>query len=215
MSPGADPGPPGERRLLAALRRGDEDAFRGLLDRLGPAMTRAALVVCRDRALAEDVVQEAWLHVVRGLPAFEGRSSLRTWVLAILGNCARRRAAREGRTLPFAAAFPDHGEEAGFMPADHPRWARMWAVPVDAWGGLPEDRLLGREVLARLRAVIDGLPPGLREVIVLRDVEGWSGPEAAAVLGISEDNQRARLHRARTRVRREVGRYLSAEEAPQ
>ncbi len=204
-----------EGRLLDALRRGDEDAFAGLLRRLTPAMTRVSLLYVHSHAVAEEVVQETWLNVVRGLDRFEGRSSLRTWIFTILANCARRRAEREGRSVPFADLGPAGGDRPGgdpFLPADHPRWSRVWRSPNDAWDALPEDRVLGRECLEVVARAIADLPPTLREVITLRDVAGWSATEVAQVLGISEVNQRARLHRARARVRAAVGGYLGTGE---
>lgn len=181
-------------------------------------MTRLAMSYVPSRAVADEVVQEAWLNVVRGLDGFAGRSSLRTWVFAILINCARKRAAREARTRPFADLMDpgeagDGSDPSRFMPADHPRWARMWAVPVDAWGALPEDRLLGRECLSVIGEAIERLSPGVREVVILRDVEGWSSREVAGALGISEANQRVRLHRGRARVRAAVEGYLDQSEA--
>jgi RNA polymerase sigma-70 factor, ECF subfamily len=176
-------------------------------------MTSVAMMYVSSRAVAEEVVQDAWLNVVRGLDGFEGRSSLRTWIFTILANCARKRAAREGRSVPFSAleASPEGREAAEpdqFTPVDHPRWSRIWTSPNDAWDTLPEERLLGRECVGVVRDAIAALPPRLREVMTLRDVAGWSAREVADALGISDENQRVRLHRARARVRSALGGYL-------
>jgi RNA polymerase sigma-70 factor, ECF subfamily len=180
-------------------------------------MTRVAMIYVSSHAVAEEVVQDAWLNVVRGLEGFQGRSSLRTWIFTILANCARRRAEREGRSVPFSALAdaPEAWGEASpepdaFTSADHPRWSRVWARPNDAWDELPEQRLLGRESVGVVREAIAELPQGLREVITLRDVAGWSSREVADALGISDENQRVRLHRARARVRVALEGYLGA-----
>lgn len=147
--------------------------------------------------------------VLRGLERFEGRSSLKTWIFVILANCARKRAERESRSLPFSA-FSAPAEENDepfadpdrFFPADHPRWAGMWASVVPRWEAMPENRALSGETIATLRAAIDSLPPSQQEVIVLRDVEGWSSGEVSQLLGITDVNARVLLHRARSKVRR-------------
>ena len=205
---------PDEDRLVDALRRGDERAFADLMRRYTAPMTSVAMLYVSSHAVAEEVVQDAWISVVRGLDRFEGRSSLRTWIFTILANGARKRAAREGRCVPFsdlpgglepdaAAAEPDP-----FTPAEHPRWSRIWAAPNDAWDALPEERVLGRECVDVVRDAIAALPPRLREVMTLRDVAGWSSREVAEALGITDENQRVRLHRARARVRSALEGYI-------
>ena len=199
---------------MDALRGGDEGAFADLLRRYTAPMTSVAMMYVSSHAVAEEVVQDAWLNVVRGLDRFEGRSSLRTWIFTILVNGARKRAAREGRCVPFSALEAGaEGREPPadadpFSPADHPRWSRIWTSPNDAWDTLPEERLLGREGVGVVRDAIAALPPRLREVMTLRDVAGWSSREVADALGISDENQRVRLHRARARVRTALGGYL-------
>jgi RNA polymerase sigma-70 factor (ECF subfamily) len=203
-----------ERRLVEALRAGEEEAFVALIRRHGPAMARVARLWVKSPSVAEEVVQETWLSVLGALERFEGRSSLRTWIFAILVNCARRRAEREGRSIPFAAlgeAGPDEQEVDAdrFLDDGHPRFPSAWAAPVDTWAALPEERLLGREALAVVGEAIAALPPAQREVISLRDVEGWPAEEVCALLGISEGNQRVLLHRARSRVRRAFEAYVN------
>lgn len=209
--------PAQEAALLAALRSGDEAAFVTLVDAHSPAMLRVARVHVRSAAVAEEVVQEAWLAVLRSLDRFEGRSSLRTWLFAVLANCARKRAAREGRSTPFAdlrreLAEPGPDEER-FFPPDHPRWAGAWSTAVRTRDDLPEERLLSAETLAAAREAVRTLPELQRACFALRDVEGWSGPEVARELGISEANQRVLLHRARAKVRLALERHLDGEDA--
>jgi RNA polymerase sigma-70 factor (ECF subfamily) len=199
-----------------ALRGGDEAAFADLMRRYTAPMTSVAMLYVTSHAVAEEVVQDAWMSVVRGLDRFEGRSSLRTWIFTILANCARKRAAREGRCVPFSALpggqepLEPPPEPDPFTPAEHPRWSRIWTTPNDAWDALPEERVLGRECVDAVRDAIADLPPRLREVMTLRDVAGWSSREVAEALGISDENQRVRLHRARARVRSALEGYLGA-----
>ena len=201
---------------MDALRGGDEAAFADLMRRYSAPMTSVAMLYVTSHAVAEEVVQDAWMSVVRGLDRFEGRSSLRTWIFTILANCARKRAAREGRCVPFSALpggqdpLEPPPEPDPFTPAEHPRWSRIWTTPNDAWDALPEERVLGRECVDVVRDAIADLPPRLREVMTLRDVAGWSSREVAEALGISDENQRVRLHRARARVRSAVEGYLGA-----
>jgi len=195
--------------LVDALRAGDEGAFLGLVGKLHSAMIRFARGFVHSDAAAEDVVQDTWAVVLGDIDRFEGRSTLRSWIFGILGNLARTRATRDGRAIPLSALEPDEGEPAvdpgEFWPPSHPRWAGHWAKWPEPW---PEEQLLSREALARVREAIDRLPEGQRAVIQLRDVEGWSSQEVCQALGLSEVNQRVLLHRARSRVRREIARHV-------
>jgi RNA polymerase sigma-70 factor (ECF subfamily) len=200
-----------EREQLAALRAGDERAFAALVDLHGAAMLRVARLSVRDRAAAEEAVQEAWLGVLKGIERFEGRSSLRTWLLRIVANVATTKGVREARSVPFSAL----GDEGPSVPEERfrgpdDRWAGHWATPPQEWGR-PEHELLSAETRARLAAAIDALPEMQRKVLSLRDVEGWDADEVCNVLGLSETNQRVLLHRARTRVRAALDGYLTGE----
>jgi RNA polymerase sigma-70 factor, ECF subfamily len=199
--------------LLARLRRGDEVAFAEVVERLYGPMLRLAMVHVGNRAVAEEVVQDAWVGVLGQLDRFEGRSSLRTWILRIVGNRAKTRAVRERRTLPFSSF--DGLEEPGgpsveperFLPPGGP-WAGHWASPPRSWSDVPEDRLLSRETRAEVELAVELLPPAQRAVITLRDVEGMTAAETCELLGLTEANQRVLLHRARSRVRRALEGYL-------
>lgn len=205
---------PQDLRLVEALRAGDERAFMMLVERCQPAMLRLAMMYVSTRAIAEDVVQEAWLGVLKGLDGFEGRSSLRTWIFRILVNTAKTRGQRESRTVPFSSLWsPDpEGEPAvdpdRFRPAGD-RWPNHWIEGAPAsWEGVPEERLLAGETLDRVRQAIQALPPNQREVIRLRDVLEWTSAEVCNALDITETNQRVLLHRARSKVRRALDGYL-------
>jgi RNA polymerase sigma-70 factor (ECF subfamily) len=202
-----------ERALIAALRRGEDAAFAELIARYGASLLRLARTFVRDRAVAEEVVQETWLAILNGIDRFEGRSSLKTWIFQILSNRAKTRAVRERRSAPFSALVGD-GEDDGavdadrFRPEGH-RWAGHWAAAPGDWSTLPEEHLLGSETLAEVHAAIETLPPRQAQVLVLRDVEGWEPEEVCAALNISDGNQRILLHRARSKVRAALERYLS------
>lgn len=177
-------------------------------------MMRVAAAYVRDRATAEEVVQETWLGVLRGLDKYEGRSSLKTWIFGILINQAKSRAQKEGRAIPFSAlldpAEPAVGPER-FLSADHPKWPRWWDGYPRNWDDILEDRLIARETRAVVDRAIENLPANQRLVIALRDVEGLTAKETCSVLDLSETNQRVLLHRARSRVRRELERYFDEE----
>jgi RNA polymerase sigma-70 factor (ECF subfamily) len=194
--------------VVEALRAGDERAFLDLVGRLHGGLVRFALGFVRSQATAEDVVQEAWVAVVQGIDRFEGRCTLRSWILGIVANVARTRAVGDQRSVPLSALQPDeeHAVDASeFLSETHSRWAGHWARWPDPW---PDQCLLSQETLQQVREAIDRLPEGQRAVIQLRDVEGCSAEEVCEALGLSEVNQRVLLHRARSRVRREIARYL-------
>ncbi len=203
--------------LVAALRRGDETAFMMLVERYQPAMLRIARMYVSTHAVAEDVVQDAWVGVLKGLDGFEGRSSLRTWIFRILVNTAKTRGQREARSLPFSsvwAADPDAESSVDpdrFFPLSHPLSPGAWAEPPVGWESTPEERLLSKEVLTVVSRAIEALPPNQREVIRLRDVLGWPSSDVRNALDISETNQRVLLHRARAKVRRALESYLRPE----
>ena len=203
----------GDAAVVAALRSGDEKAFAELVDRYGPAMLRLARGFVRTQAVAEDVVQEAWLGVLKGLDRFEERSSLKTWIFRIVSNVAKTRGEREGRSVPFSSLGGDDDQDGQtvdpdrFFPPGNAS-AGAWAAPPHPWEDVPEDRLLSRETEQAVAAAIETLPNSQRTVITLRDVDGWSSDEVCNVLGITETNQRVLLHRARAKVRAALERYL-------
>ncbi len=215
----SEPERPDERELIEALRRGDGDAFAKLVDELSPSLLRLATAHVPSRAVAEEVVQDTWLGVIKGIDRFEGRSSLRTWIYRILLNTARSRGVREKRTLPFSS-FRRRAEEGGDEPAVDPdrfqgrrdQQPGGWARPPVEWAS-PEERLAEDETRRILLEAIATLPPRQREVIVMRDIQGLSSEEVRNALDVSETNQRVLLHRARSKVRGALERYFESEEA--
>ena len=201
--------PSPDHALVVRLRAGDEAAFSELVDRYDAQLRRLARTFVRTNALADDVVQETWLAVVRGLDRFEERSSLKTWLFRILVNRARTRAVREARQIPFSSLDP--GDDAGGPSVDPSRFGAdgTWAQPPLRLEAEPETQLLSQELRGRLGEIVDTLPEQQRTVILLRDVAGLDGPEVAEALGISEGNQRVILHRARTHVRTELAEYVA------
>jgi RNA polymerase sigma-70 factor, ECF subfamily len=200
--------------LVEQLRSGNEAAFVSLIDRYASTMLRLAMVYVRARAIAEEVVQETWMAVLEGLNRFEGRSSLKTWLFRILTNCAITRAQREGRSIPFSSLGEidtDHDEHAAdpdqFLPADQ-RWSGNWVSFTSNGQEMPEQSLLSQETRVQLEKAINVLPPSQREIIILRDIEGWTSVETCGFLGISEVNQRVLLHRARSKVRAVLENYF-------
>jgi RNA polymerase sigma-70 factor, ECF subfamily len=199
-----------ETSVVEALRAGDEAAFRSLVREYGPSMLRVARMYVSSRAVAEEVVQEAWLAVLNGIGAFEGRSTLKTWIFRILTNIAKTRGQREGRSVPFSALAGDDQAEPAVDPerflGEDSRWPGHWAAPPRSWG--PEERLLGGEAREVIDGAIAALPPAQALVITMRDVEGFSAEEACNALDVSETNQRVLLHRARSKVRQALEDYL-------
>jgi RNA polymerase sigma-70 factor (ECF subfamily) len=202
-------------RLVESLRQGDELAFATLLEQYHTSLVRLAQVYVSSRAVAEEVAQEAWLGVLQGLDRFEGRSSLKTWIFRILTNRAKTRGQREARSIPFSdleGADPGDNEpsvdSARFRPADDPDWPGHWVSNPHDWAEIPESRFLSQETRVHILTAIETLPPNQREVVMLRDVEGWSSAEVCELLGLSEANQRVLLHRARSKVRQALEEYF-------
>jgi RNA polymerase sigma-70 factor (ECF subfamily) len=187
-----------DEELVRQLRGGDEAAFAALLDREHERLVRLAMAFVASRAVAEEVAQDTWVAALRGLDRFEGRSSLRTWLYRILVNRARTTGVREKRTVPRAALERDDGSiEGESFAADG-----SWSVPPDHWLEEADDRLAAAEMVGRVQIAIEALPPGQREVVTLRDVEGLPSKDVCDVLGITAGNQRVLVHRGRAAVRR-------------
>ncbi|MGD0685892.1 MAG: sigma-70 family RNA polymerase sigma factor [Streptosporangiaceae bacterium] len=183
-----------DMELIQRLRAGDEQAFVVLVRRYHESMIGLASSFVPSRAVAEEVVQDTWMGVVRGIGNFEGRSSLRTWLFRILVNRARTAGTRERRSVAIGdaepAVDPSRFDEAG-----------AWQSPPEQWVEEADDRLRSGKLAGRVRSVIEELPARQREVVTLRDVEGLSSDEVCHVLEITDGNQRVLLHRGRSRVR--------------
>jgi RNA polymerase sigma-70 factor (ECF subfamily) len=192
-----------ETALLRRLRCGDEAAFAALVERHHPAMVRLARAYVPSREVAEDVAQEAWLGLLRGIDAFEGRSSLRTWLYRIVVNRAVSAGRHEHR---------HHHVDDGQLADDEHRFTAdgWWVTPPVHWADEVVERIAAGAVAERIRDVICELPSGQRQVVSLRDVEGLTSGEVCAILGITDGNQRVLLHRARARIRALLDREVTA-----
>jgi RNA polymerase sigma-70 factor, ECF subfamily len=195
---------------LEALRRGDEAAFVELLRRYHGALMRLAMTYVQNPETAEDVVQDAWLTAIKSLDSFAGRSSLKTWISGIVINIARAKRRKESRLVSLASVFTDYADRRS-PTVDPSRFGRegAWRELPRVWQNVPESSLIGKETLGRIKEAIDALPPRHREVIVLRDVAQLDASEVTSALGISPENQRVRLHRARAAVRKSLEDYLT------
>ena len=195
-----------DEAVVAALLRGDEATFLALVKRHHPAMVHLARSLLGSEALAEEVAQDCWMLVLRQLGQWTGRGSLRSWIFAIVVNQARSRAARESRTVPLSMLESDDTEHCSGAVSTGGDW--RWATDATPAEASRPDPLERQETLDAIQTAIEGLPPGQRAVITLRDVAGCDGQEACAALGLSAGNQRVLLHRARMKVRSAVERCL-------
>jgi RNA polymerase sigma-70 factor, ECF subfamily len=200
-----------EVELLARLRAGDERAFEALVDRHYGTMLAVARTYVSSRAVAEEVVQEAWLGVLKGLDRFEGRSSLATWIMRIVANIAKTRGVREARSVPYASLAPEAEDAA----VDRERFRGPgdafpghWRAYPANWNSVPEEVLHERDTLRVAMDAIAELPPAQRAVITMRDVQGCRPEEVCVVLELTDGNQRVLLHRARSRVRAALERHF-------
>jgi RNA polymerase sigma-70 factor (ECF subfamily) len=200
-----------EEELIARLRNGDERAFEALVHRHYGTMLAVARSYVSSRAVAEEVVQEAWLGVLKGIDRFEGRSSLATWIMRIVVNIAKTRGVREARSVPYAA-LAHGGDEAAVEPerfrSAGDAFPGHWCAYPANWNRVPEQVLHDRETVRVAMDAIADLPPAQRAVITMRDVQGCGPEEVCAVLEVSDGNQRVLLHRARSRVRAALESHL-------
>lgn len=204
--------------LLHRLRSGDEQAFDRLVRTWSPAMRRMARGFVSTDASAQECVQDAWLGVIKGLASFEGRSTLRTWAFRILVNVAKTRAVREQRTTPLSSLAAE--DEAGptvdpgrFRPRDDPEQPGTWTSAGEPrpWETDPETGALSGELRGVVSAAVEALPGRQREVVVLRDIQGFGSEEVCQILGLTAQNQRVLLHRGRARVRTALEAYYAGE----
>ncbi len=204
--------------LLQRLRSGDEQAFDRLVRTWSPTMRRVARGFVSTDASAQECVQDAWLGVVKGLASFEGRSTLRTWIFRILVNIAKTRAVREQRTTPLSSLAAD--DEAGptvdpgrFRPRDDPERPGTWTSAGEPrpWETDPETGALSGELRGVVSAAVEALPARQREVVVLRDIQGFGSEDVCEILGLTARNQRVLLHRGRAKVRAAIEAYYAGE----
>ncbi len=198
--------------LVARLKAGDELAFRALVDQYGAPLRRVARSYVATDSAADEVVQDTWLGVLKGIDRFEQRSSLKTWIYRILLNIARTRGVRDKRSIPFASLGSDDEDGPTFSPerfqTESGPYPGHWAAFPTRWHDQPEVRAIGHETLAVVRDALDRLPPNQREVVRLRDLEGWTSFEVCNALQLTETNQRVLLHRGRAKLRAALEMYF-------
>lgn len=191
--------------IVECLRRGDESAFRDVVVRYHPGMVRYAETFVPSRAIAEEVAQEAWVGVIKGIDRFEGRSSLSTWLFRIVANIARTRGTRESRSVPTMTLADELADSsAPSVPSSRfagPPGRGTWAQPPARWSDIPDERVLVQATFERVSALAEQLSEHQRRVFILRDIEGYTPAEVCEMLELSEVNQRVLLHRARSRIR--------------
>ncbi|HYO44483.1 MAG TPA: sigma-70 family RNA polymerase sigma factor [Candidatus Limnocylindrales bacterium] len=201
-----------DRDLVERLRSGDEAAFRGLVERYHQPLVRLALTYVARPDVAEEIVQDTWIGVIRGIDTFEARSSVKTWIFRILTYQAMSGGKRERRSIPFSvlAGREAEGDEPAVDPSrfrgPDDRYPGGWIEHPDPWGD-GESIMLSQEMQAVVAASLETLPPAQRLVVTMRDVQGWTSEEVCEALEISQGNQRVLLHRARGKVRAALERY--------
>ena len=203
-----------ELELIASLRQGEETAFATLVERYHGRLLRFAQSFVSSQAVAEEVVQETWMAVLKGIHRFEGRSSLKTWIFQILQNLAKTKGKREHRYMSFfdVGSSSSQEEDGGIEPERVRTSSHLTShqaiSPTTRDENTPERLLVAKESLAQIEQAIQALPSNQRQVIVLRDIEGVDSEEACQILNITSTNQRVLLHRARSKVRRALNPYL-------
>lgn len=192
-------------KLLERLRAGDEGAFQQLIRQHHKSMIGIARSFVRNRATAEEVVQDTWLAVLEGISSFEQRSSLKAWIFGILVNKARTRAVRDGHMLSFSDIAPEEGSLEPVIDAARFTASGSWADPPRPWDDLNPERVVsGQQLWAHVTRAIEDLPPSQRAVLIMRDIAGHSSRETCSILGITQANQRVLLHRARAKMRQVI-----------
>jgi RNA polymerase sigma-70 factor (ECF subfamily) len=200
-----------EPDFVDRLRGGDSAAYRALVRRFHASLVRFAASIIGSHAQAEEVVQDSWIAVYSGVGRFEGRSSLVTWIFSIVMNRARTRVTREGRTVGLGALMEGTPASGRGVPLSEFKPDGHWAEVPKLWDELSPERIVGgRQLWDHVQTVIDALPAGQKAVILLRDMEGRDAEETCEVLDISAENQRVLLHRARSRIRKEIDSLIGA-----
>ena len=192
----APPVLPSDDILIPKLLARDEQAYGQVVAAYHGLMVHLARAIVGS-AIADEVAQESWLAVLKALPKFERRSSLKTWILRIVSNTAKSRLRHESRTVNLGDAL-DEGpiiDPARFKPNAH------WSNPPAMWHAeTPEALLASTELRACISAALESLPPIQRAALTLRDMQGLSMENICKVLEVSESNGRVLLHRARSRI---------------
>jgi len=203
--PTTDRQTPDESELIQRLIAGDETSFRTVVRQYYPSMHAFARAIIGE-SLAEEVIQESWVSVIRALPDFEKRSSLKTWILRIVSNTAKNRLRKESRLVSFEdlGSAADDSNDDWFDTRGH--WQASQAM--NAWHhALPEDIIGSDQLRSQIQHTLSALPPQQQAAVVLRDMEGLGFEEICKILDVSESNVRVLLHRGRCRLRAVIDAY--------
>jgi RNA polymerase sigma-70 factor (ECF subfamily) len=220
-APDAEPGRGGtaayreanDGELIDVVLAGDRRGFAELVRRYQGPLLRLVFVFVRDRALAEEVAQDAWLAALDGLEGFERRASFKAWLFRIASNTARLRREREARSVPFSA-LGEAGDDGGCEEPARFNSAGMWQDPPRVWGAQSGEETVRRaEAVRVMDSALAMLPQAHRAVLTLRDLENVGPAETCSLLGITMTNQRVLLHRARTRLRQALERHFRGMES--
>lgn len=186
-----------EQELIEKLINRDEAAFRYAITSYQKAMRYVAMAIVGD-SIADEIVQDAWIAVLKALPKFEGRSSLKTWILRIVSNGAKTRLRKESRMVASGDA---QDMETAAIAASRFKEDGHWQAGPSQWQGeTPESLLASEQLRGKMQSTIDQLPEMQKTVLMLREIEGINMEEICKILDISESNSRVLLHRARARV---------------
>lgn len=205
-----------DEQIIAGLQQRKEAAFQFLINHYHTSLVRVAMLYLPDAAAAEEIAQETWLKVLEGIDRFEKRSTLKTWIFAILSNLAKSRSKREGRCIPFSELDPldDRDDEPAvpadrFSPASDSQYPGHWLVPPTPWDISPEEHLLSNELKDCIFKALENLNENQRAIITLHDLEGLSSEEICNIFSISDTYQRVLLHRGRAKVRQAIETYFN------
>ncbi len=189
-----------ERGLVERLQAGDGEALELLMEHHAARIYRLAYAIIRNAADAEEVVQDVFLNVFRKVHGFQGRAAVATWLYRVATNAALNK--RRGKRLEVETSLDEWLPT--YKPDGHREGDRAYLLA--DWSRTPESAFLSGEMRAELERALDALPERYRAVVVLRDVEGLSSEETAAVLEESVPAVKSCLHRARMVLRERLTR---------
>jgi len=194
---------PGDDELIPLLLAQNEKAYQQLVSAYHGLMIHLAKAIVGD-AIADEVAQESWVSIIKALPKFERRSSLKTWILRIVSNTAKSRLRHESRTVNLE----DFGDDTPIVDGDRFRPGGHWTNPTAVWHADTPDALLSSSELQDcINQALDALPPMQRAAVTLRDMQGLDMESVCKILEVTESNGRVLLHRARSAIQLSIDEY--------
>ena len=205
----SNPSLPSDDELIPKLLTSDETAYKQVVSAYHGMMVYIARSIVGD-AIADEVAQEAWVAVIKALPKFERRSSLKTWIMRIVSNTAKSRLRHESRTVNIEDSVNDSGD---MISPNHFNERGHWSSPLSVWHtDTPDSMLSGTELQECIDMALKELPPLQRSVVSLRDIQGLDMESICKILDVSESNGRVLLHRARSRIREAIDEHQRAQD---